>query len=156
MQPNTLVLDNPITLPPIGSAGSRSDIIAREYNSNARDDDYWTPKNADGGMGSIYTLRRGLENSRNIITARLLDGGIEADPEASLDKVCSLAIEAKIYNECVRYYPFVLGAQPVRMIDLAAFYAAIANEGAWPRPTPSTRSSRMASRSISTQRRRCP
>src|SRR5262249_18240577 len=31
-------------------------------------------------------------------------------------------------------YPIVLGAQPVRLIDLAAFYAAIANEGA--RPTP--------------------
>ena len=29
----------------------------------------------------------------------------------------------------MKYYPFVLGAQPVRMIDLAAFYAAIANEG---------------------------
>jgi membrane peptidoglycan carboxypeptidase len=34
----------------------------------------------------------------------------------------------------VRYYPFVLGAQPVRPIDLAAFYAAIASEGV--RPTP--------------------
>jgi membrane carboxypeptidase/penicillin-binding protein len=134
MQPNTLVLDDPITLPPIGGNVSRSEIIAREYNSNARDEDYWTPKNADGGMGSLYTLRRGLENSRNIITARLLDGGIEADPEASLDKVCSLAVEARIYNECVRYYPFILGAQPVRMIDLAAFYAAIANEGARPAP----------------------
>ena len=32
----------------------------------------------------------------------------------------------------MRYYPFVLGAQPVRLIDLAAFYAAIANEGAAP------------------------
>jgi membrane carboxypeptidase/penicillin-binding protein len=134
LQPNTLVLDDPITLPPIGSGVSRSDIIAREYDSNARDEDYWTPKNADGGMGSLYTLRRGLENSRNIITARLLDGGIAADPEQSLDKVCSLAVEAKIYTECVRYYPFVLGAQPVRMIDLAAFYAAIANEGARPAP----------------------
>jgi membrane carboxypeptidase/penicillin-binding protein len=36
----------------------------------------------------------------------------------------------------VRYYPFVLGAQPVRPIDIAAFYAAIANEGT--RPTPHT------------------
>jgi membrane carboxypeptidase/penicillin-binding protein len=34
----------------------------------------------------------------------------------------------------MRFYPFVLGAQPVRPIDLAAFYAAIANEGR--RPTP--------------------
>src|SRR5262249_52492677 len=31
-------------------------------------------------------------------------------------------------------YPFVLGAQPVRPIDLAAFYATIANEGLHPAP----------------------
>jgi penicillin-binding protein 1A len=43
-------------------------------------------------------------------------------------------VAAKIYPDCVRYYPFVLGAQPVRMIDLAAFYAAVANEGARPQP----------------------
>ena len=43
-------------------------------------------------------------------------------------------MEAQIYRECMRYYPFVLGAQPVRPIDLAAFFAAIANEGV--RPTP--------------------
>ena len=43
-------------------------------------------------------------------------------------------MEARIYHECVRYYPFVLGAQPVRPVDLAAFYAAIANEGMRPEP----------------------
>ena len=39
-----------------------------------------------------------------------------------------------IYRNCVRYYPFVLGAQPVRPVDLAAFYAANANEGLRPVP----------------------
>ena len=116
LQPNTLVSDEPITLPPIG--GGR-----------AREQDYWTPKNYDGGAGGILTLRRALENSRNLATVHLLDGGIENKPEASLDRLCELALEAQIYRECVRYYPFVLGAQPVRPIDLAAFYAAIANEG---------------------------
>jgi len=43
-------------------------------------------------------------------------------------------VAAKIYTDCVRFYPFVLGAQPVRMIDLAPFYAAVANEGARPQP----------------------
>src|SRR5262249_43548037 len=60
--------------------------------------------------------------------------GIESTPEASLDRLCKLAVEAQIYRECVRYYPFVLGAQPVRPIDLAAFYATIANEGLHPAP----------------------
>ena len=44
------------------------------------------------------------------------------------------AVAAKIYADCVRYYPFVLGAQPVRMIDIAGFYAAVANEGLLPTP----------------------
>ena len=121
LQPNTLVSDDPITLPPVG--GGR-----------AREQDYWTPRNYDGGGGGIVTLRRALENSRNLATVHLLDGGIEHAPEASLDRLCKLAMEALIYRECLRYYPFVLGAQPVRPIDLAAFYAAIANEGV--RPTP--------------------
>ena len=45
-----------------------------------------------------------------------------------------MALEAQIYRECLRYYPFVLGAQPVRPVDLAAFFAAIANEGFHPSP----------------------
>ena len=121
LQPNTLVMDGPITLPPIG--GGR-----------ARERDSWTPKNYDGGSRGTLTLRRALENSRNLATVHLLDGGIEKKPEASLDRVCSLAAEAQIYRECERYYPFVLGAQPVRTVDLAAFYAAIANEGLRPAP----------------------
>jgi membrane carboxypeptidase/penicillin-binding protein len=121
LQPNTLISDDGITLPPLG--GGR-----------AREQDYWSPKNYDGGGGGSLTLRRALENSRNLATVHLLDGGIADTPEASLDRLCKLALEAQIYRECQRYYPFVLGAQPVRPVDLAAFYAAIANEGVRPSP----------------------
>ncbi len=135
LQPNTLVPDDPITLPPIGAAGVHGrDIIARDYGSGVREQDFWSPRNADDSSGGALTLRRGLENSVNVVTAHLLDGGISVDPEKSLDEVCATAVAAKIYTDCVRYYPFVLGAQPVRMIDLAAFYAAVANEGALPQP----------------------
>src|SRR5262249_25840465 len=44
LQPNTLISDEPITLPPIG--GRRG-----------RDRDYWTPKNYDGGSKGTLTLR---------------------------------------------------------------------------------------------------
>ncbi|KQP80240.1 transglycosylase domain-containing protein [Methylobacterium sp. Leaf117] len=117
LQPNTLVLDSAITLPPIGGIG-----------------DSWSPKNYEGMGAGATTLRRGLEFSKNLVTARLLQGGIADKAPASLQKVCDLALEAQIYAECERYYPFVLGAQPVRMVDLAAFYAAVANEGARPAP----------------------
>ena len=121
VQPNTLVMDEPITLPPIGK-------------KRASAEDYWTPKNYGGDSGGVLTLRRALENSRNLATAHLLTGAIDKKPEDSLNRLCDLALEAQIYGECVRYYPFVLGAQPVRPIDLAAFYAAIANEGLRPAP----------------------
>jgi penicillin-binding protein 1A len=121
LQPHTLVRDDSITFLPIG--GTR----------NARPEDYWTPKNYDGRNGGAITLRRALENSRNIATARLLQG-IEDKPAASLDRICALALDLKLYSECMRYYPFILGAQPVRPIDLATFYATVANEGLRPAP----------------------
>ena len=54
---------------------------------------------------------------------------IDKDPTRSLEKICETATEAKVYPECIKNYPFVLGAQPLRMIDLAGFYASIVNEG---------------------------
>lgn len=120
LQPNTLVRDRDITLPPI--------------QASKRSEDYWSPKNYDSSASGIITLRSALEHSRNLATVNLLDGGIAASAPESLDQVRALAVELKIYKECERYYPFVLGAQPVRPIDLAQFYATIANEGR--RPTP--------------------
>jgi membrane carboxypeptidase/penicillin-binding protein len=121
LQPNTLVRDDAITYPPIG--GTR----------NARPEDFWSPKNYDGREGGILTIRQALEASRNLATARLLEG-IETSPPQSLDAVCKLAQHFRLYKDCMPYYPFVLGAQPVRLVDLAAFYAAIANEGYRPAP----------------------
>ena len=132
LQPNTLVSDDPITLAPIGWHHKHG-TIARGTDSASRQEDFWSPRNADSSTGGMLTMRRGLENSVNLVTAHLLADGISDDPEKSLAQVCATALAAKIYKECIRYYPFVLGAQPVRMIDLAAFYAAVANEGALPK-----------------------
>ena len=92
------------------------------------------PKNDEGYGGGVSTLRRGLENSKNLVTANLLDGAIDTDPAQSLARVCELTLDAQIYTQCVAYYPFVLGAQPARLIDMAAFYAAVATEGRRPAP----------------------
>jgi penicillin-binding protein 1A len=124
LQPNTLVRDEPMKLPPIGGV----------HRGTTRQEHFWIPRNADRRSLGSLTLRRGLEYSRNLVTAHLLDGGIETDPAQSLDDVCATATAMKIYAHCLHYYPFVLGAQPVQMINLAAFYAAIAQEGARPQP----------------------
>src|SRR4029078_13470363 len=123
LQPDTLVMDAPVTLPPInGGPGG------------ARCNKYWSPKNYEGGARGLMTLRKALENSRNMVTARLLKGGIAENPKDSLYQICDLAEEAHLYPECLRLYPFILGAQAVRVIDLAAFYSAIASEGAYHAP----------------------
>jgi penicillin-binding protein 1A len=125
LQPDTLVSDDEITLRAYG---------ARGRHVRGHEDEYWTPKNYGGAGGGVLTMRSALENSRNRATVHLLDGGIERDPESSLNRVCALAVEALIYRECQRFYPVILGAQPVRPVDLAAFYATIANEGTRPSP----------------------
>ncbi len=113
LQPNTLVQDTGVTLPPIPGVTTH----------------HWSPRNYDHSASGTTTLRRALEQSKNIVTARLLDGGVNKDPLRSLELVCELAREAGIYGECMKNYPFILGAQAVKMIDLAAFYAAVASEG---------------------------
>src|SRR5207244_1755600 len=65
LQPNTFVRDEAITLPPISGY------------FNARPQDYWTPKNYDGGASGIITLRRALEYSKNLATVNLLEGGVD-------------------------------------------------------------------------------
>ena len=97
LQPNTLVSDEPITLPPIG--GGR-----------AREQDYWTPKNYDGGGGrhaDVAPRAREFAQSRHRASARRRHRGQSGSEPRSL---CELATEAQIYRECVHYYPFVLGA----------------------------------------------
>lgn len=123
LQPDTLVLDASVTLPPISGGPGY-----------AQSNKYWSPKNYEGGARGTMTLRKALENSRNMVTARLLKGGISENPKDSLYQICDLAEEAHIYLECLRLYPVILGAQAVRMIDLAGFYAAIATEGAYHTP----------------------
>src|SRR5262249_57427030 len=63
LPPNTLISDEPITLPPIGGA-------------RGRNRDYWTPKNYDGGSTGTLTFRRGLAEVRKLATVHLLAGGL--------------------------------------------------------------------------------
>src|SRR5262249_7012266 len=63
LQPNTLVPNEPITLPPIGSGADGRDMISRNYGGYARPQDFWSPRNADYNEGGLFTMRRGLENS---------------------------------------------------------------------------------------------
>ena len=67
-------------------------------------------------------------------TAGIIGVALDACDGQSLARVCELTIDAQVYSTCVAYYPFVLGAQPARLIDMTAFYAAVASEGRRPAP----------------------
>src|SRR5262249_54232982 len=69
LQPNTLVRDEPITLPPLGSG-------------RAREQDYWTPKNYDGGYGGIFTFPPGPQKIPQLPSPPLLPRGLHSTPRA--------------------------------------------------------------------------
>ena len=124
LQPNTLVDDAPITYPPIGGATAihapRGLLVAAQLRRRLLRHDDDAPR---AGACRRTSRRRACSTAAS-----------PASRARASTQICKLAIEAQVYPKCERYYPFVLGAQPVRPIDLAAFYAAIANEGK--RPTP--------------------
>lgn len=118
LQPNTLVLDSPVTLGPVVSGpGAKS----------------WSPKNFGSSSNQWFTLRRALEQSKNLVTARLLTE-IKSTPQESLDEIRAISEDLGLYQKSDRYYPFILGSQVTRLSKLAAFYATVANGGHRPQP----------------------
>ena len=116
LQPNTLIPDAPFSLPPIAKGGH-----------------WWSPRNYDGNSRGMVTMRRAVEMSLNLPTARLMSQ-LGQTPQEGLDYVRGVTKELGIYSEPIRFYPIVLGAQPVRLIDMVVAYATVANMGLKPVP----------------------
>jgi penicillin-binding protein 1A len=114
----------------------------------------WKVSNYSGEQGGAHSLRFGLEHSRNLMTAWLLEmthiGGhayddpYDSNPAQALDAVRRLSLEFGIYcseleiqqEQCpspmtapVRHYPFILGAQETSLLRMVTAYARIANGG---------------------------
>ena len=121
LQPNTLVRDQPITLAADRQSAQRAGaglLVAEELLTVT--------------AAASPTLRRALENSTQP-RHRAPAGGRHRreSPKPSLDRVCQLALEAQIYQRLRRaIIPSCSAPSRCGSIDLAAFYAAIANEGA--------------------------
>lgn len=115
-QPNTYIPDSPISLAPINRGGK-----------------WYSPHNFDGGNRGLVTIRRAVELSLNLPTVRLMSE-MGRTPSEGLDFIQGVTQELGLYRQPLRYYPFVLGAQPTRLIDMAVAYATIANIGLKPTP----------------------
>ncbi len=113
LQPNTLRWTEPSTLPPIGRDGS------------ARQRGFWSPRNYDGGAsGRHYAAACAGKLAGISPPCNCSATGLDDSAEQGLDRVCDArdGSSSSTENACA-YYPFVLGAPAVRLIDPAAFYA---------------------------------
>lgn len=102
--PSTIVMDSPISL----SQGAGLPL--------------WQPKNYGGDFLGPTTLRRGLEQSRNVMTVRLaLQLGIQ--------RILNVAYRFGIYDKLPMNFSIVLGSSETTMDRLVNAYAMLVNGG---------------------------
>lgn len=116
IQPNTLILDNPVTIAPLpGQVES------------------WNPDNYGSTGGGERTLRWALEQSRNRVTARLAANFMDK-PVDGFNKITAIMKECGFNPNPQRFWPVILGAQETTLMNIATCYATIANGGWRPKP----------------------
>jgi len=82
----------------------------------------WTPKNFDRRFMGMVTLREGLEDSRNVVTARLLD---HISPQVGVDYCKKFGISSTLYP----YLSLALGTFEVSLLDMVSAYSVFPNHG---------------------------
>lgn len=93
------------------------------------DYDGWNPHNFDRSVNGFMTLRDGLKNSENLISARLIiEGHVE------LWKIGQLASKLGIKSKLDLVPSISLGTSEVSLIDLTSVYATLANKGIYNEP----------------------
>ncbi|MBC7364346.1 MAG: PBP1A family penicillin-binding protein [Candidatus Aminicenantes bacterium] len=87
----------------------------------------WSPRNYDGEYHGAVTLRTGLEESRNVVTAKLLD---YISPQTGVEYCRKFGITSTIYP----YLSLSLGAFEVTLQELVSAYSVFPNKGVRARP----------------------
>ena len=82
----------------------------------------WTPKNYDRLYKGTVTLRKGIEESRNVVTARILD---QISPQTGVDYCKKFGLTTTIYP----YLSLSLGTFDVKMLELVSAYTVFPNKG---------------------------
>ncbi|WP_291103483.1 MULTISPECIES: penicillin-binding protein 1A [unclassified Flavobacterium] len=87
----------------------------------------WEPRNSDNKYRGMVTLKQGLANSINIISAKLID---KVGPEAVVELAHKLGIKSDIPAQP----SIALGAVDVTVEDMVAAYSTFANQGVYIKP----------------------
>ncbi|TMM58883.1 penicillin-binding protein [Maribacter algarum] len=93
----------------------------------------WCPENSsDKFSGKAYTLKNGLANSKNSITAQLID---RVGPKS----VVSIAKNAGISRDMLEVPAIALGVPEVNVYEMVGAYGMFANQGVYVKPVMVTR-----------------
>lgn len=87
----------------------------------------WSPKNSGGNYGGFETLKSALANSRNTITARLMN---EIGPQPVINLANSLGVEQQI----PAVPSIALGTPDLSVYEMVAAYSTFANQGVYTKP----------------------
>lgn len=88
----------------------------------------WAPKNYGGDFAGPSTLRRGIEQSRNVMTVRLAN-------DMGMDTVAEYAERFGIYDHMQPVLAMALGSGETTVLRMVSGYAVIANGGKQIKPT---------------------
>ncbi len=92
----------------------------------------WSPENADGEYGGMITLKHGLAESVNCISAYLMK---QFGPQAMIEIVRKMGITSPI--DAVP--AICLGTPDVSVFEMVGAYSTFANKGVWTKPVYLTR-----------------
>ena len=87
----------------------------------------WSPKNSGNNYVGFETITSALANSRNTITARLMN---EIGPQPVIDLANSLGVEQKI----PAVPSIALGTPDLSVYEMVAAYSSFANQGVYTKP----------------------
>ncbi len=89
--------------------------------------DNWTPRNADGTQGGMYTLRQGLAESKNLVTAYIMK---QFGPQTVVNYAHKMGIE----SELPPYPSICLGTPDISLYEMVGAFSTFANKGVWTEP----------------------
>ncbi|KAF2335449.1 penicillin-binding protein 1A [Flavobacterium daemonense] len=87
----------------------------------------WEPRNSDNKYRGMVTLKQGLANSINTVSAKLID---RTGPEAVVELTKKLGVKTEIPVQP----SIALGAVDITVEDMVAAYSTFANQGVYVKP----------------------
>lgn len=93
----------------------------------------WTPRNSDGEYAGMISLKAGLAQSVNTVTARLID---RIGPKPVINLIEKLGVETENIPEVPS---IALGTADLSVFEMVSAYGAFVNEGVYVKPVVVTR-----------------